>query len=314
MTWTISELKKKAVHAFTCNYWKCVLACFLLSFVGGVSNPSMGGNVSFNFSNSFPKEEKQEKYNYSNSNDDSSDYSFSNLNVTIQEDAVTVIPAKNVSTAATPKAMPTKAATPFGSDEIASLLLILGISMGIFFVIIAISMVFALAISIFVCMPFQVGGCHFFLDNAISCKASPLRILDVFKNNYKNTVITMFHKMIRVFLWSLLFIIPGIIKSYEYYMVPYIMADHPDMNYKDALELSRKMMDGEKWKTFVLELSFIGWSILSLFTFGILSILYVNPYFNQTKAELYLTLKESKCTPYQTYTGDTAYSATYSNQ
>ena len=61
MTWTISELKKKAVHAFTCNYWKCVLACFLLSFVGGVSNPSMGGNVSFNFSNSFPKEEKQEK-------------------------------------------------------------------------------------------------------------------------------------------------------------------------------------------------------------------------------------------------------------
>lgn len=94
---------------------------------------------------------------------------------------------------------------------------------------------------------------------------------------------------------SLLFIIPGIIKSYEYRMVAYILADQPELTRKEAFELSRKMMNGNKWNAFVLDLSFIGWGFLTAITFGILGIFYVNPYIQHTNAALYLKLKEVNC-------------------
>ena len=71
-------------------------------------------------------------------------------------------------------------------------------------------------------------------------------------------------------LWTLLLIVPGIIKSYEYRMVPYILAENPGMNRKEAFAISKRMMTGKKWATFVLDLSFFGWIFLSIFTCGIL--------------------------------------------
>ena len=73
-------------------------------------------------------------------------------------------------------------------------------------------------------------------------------------------------------------------------MVEYILAENPDMPYKEVLELSKKMMDGQKWKTFVLDLSFILWEVLGLFTCGILDIFFVAPYKYLTRAALYREL------------------------
>ena len=70
-------------------------------------------------------------------------------------------------------------------------------------------------------------------------------------------------------------------------MIPYIMAEHPEMTKEQAFALSKQMMSGQKWKTFVLDLSFIGWEILSVCTLGILSIFYVEPYRFMTNAALY---------------------------
>ena len=92
-------------------------------------------------------------------------------------------------------------------------------------------------------------------------------------------------------LWFMLLIVPGIIKTYSYRMVPYLVAENPEMDFKDAIDASRKMMDGEKWKTFVLDLSFLGWIILTSLTCGILGIFYTTPYISQTNAELYTVLK-----------------------
>jgi len=92
--------------------------------------------------------------------------------------------------------------------------------------------------------------------------------------------------------WSLLFIIPGIVKSYSYRMVPYILAENDEISGKEAIELSMQMMNGHKWNTFVLDLSFLGWQILSAFTLGILSVFYVAPYIHATDAELYKTLRD----------------------
>lgn len=93
-----------------------------------------------------------------------------------------------------------------------------------------------------------------------------------------------------IFLWSLLFIIPGIVKAYQYRMVPYILADRPELDQKEVFALSKQMMDGEKWNAFVLDLSFLGWHILGIITAGILEIFYIAPYVNLTNAQLYLTL------------------------
>ena len=74
-------------------------------------------------------------------------------------------------------------------------------------------------------------------------------------------------------------------------MMPYILAEDPDMPTKEVFAMSREMMRGQKWKAFVLDLSFLGWGILSLLTLGIVGIFYVNPYRNMTNAALYERLR-----------------------
>ena len=147
-----------------------------------------------------------------------------------------------------------------------------------------------LLLTIFVFNPLKVGVQKFFIENHYS-NSGLSSLLWAFKTNYSNTVKTMFLMQVYLFLWSLLFAIPGIIKSYSYRLVPYILADNPDMNSDDAITLSRDMMNGQKFEVFVLDLSFFLWWILSSITFNIVGILYVFPYIYATDAELYLAIK-----------------------
>lgn len=96
-----------------------------------------------------------------------------------------------------------------------------------------------------------------------------------------------------IYLWSLLFMIPGIVKGIAYSMTPYILADCPNVKARDALKLSMRMTQGYKADIFVTMLSFLGWLILSAFTFGILEIVYVGPYMNTTLAGVYEELKNN---------------------
>ncbi|WP_088072438.1 DUF975 family protein [Gottfriedia luciferensis] len=93
-------------------------------------------------------------------------------------------------------------------------------------------------------------------------------------------------------LWTILLIVPGIIKSLAYSQTGYILKDHPEMKPLDAITLSRRMMDGYKWKLFLLGLSFIGWGILVIITFG-LALFYVGPYYYATLAQFYEEVKEA---------------------
>ena len=115
----------------------------------------------------------------------------------------------------------------------------------------------------------------------------------VYKKCYGNIVKTMFFKNLYIFLWSLLFVIPGFVKSYEYRMIPYLLAEYPDMAPDEAFRISREMMTGNKWETFVLDLSFFGWNILSAITLGLTGIFYSEPYQMLTNSALYLTLKKT---------------------
>ena len=94
-------------------------------------------------------------------------------------------------------------------------------------------------------------------------------------------------------MWTLLFVIPGIVKYYSYAMAPYIMIENPDMSASDVISESRRLMDGHKWELFVLDLSFIGWEFLTAITFGLVGI-YLIPYYNETYAAYYRYVKSCK--------------------
>lgn len=95
-------------------------------------------------------------------------------------------------------------------------------------------------------------------------------------------------------LWSMLFIIPGIVKSYSYAMTEYILLDNPEMGINEAITKSRQMMNGYKWKLFVLDLSFILWRLLCMIPVvgQILNVLFLTPYVAATRAQFYEELKE----------------------
>ena len=108
---------------------------------------------------------------------------------------------------------------------------------------------------------------------------------------YGKAVGTMFVKGLYVFLWSLLFIIPGIIKGYAYSMVPYIIYENPNLTPNQAIKMSEKMTDGYKGDLFVFYWSYFGWNLLSAITGGLVGLLYVNPYIGVAHAGVYEELK-----------------------
>jgi uncharacterized membrane protein len=92
------------------------------------------------------------------------------------------------------------------------------------------------------------------------------------------------------FLWSLLFVIPGIVKAYAYSMAYYIKVDNPSWDWKTCIDESQKIMDGHKMELFLLELSFIGWWCVGLATCGI-GMFWVAPYMNATRVHFYETIR-----------------------
>ena len=98
-----------------------------------------------------------------------------------------------------------------------------------------------------------------------------------------------------VLLWSLLLIVPGIIKSYSYSMAYYIWAENKEMGALEAIAKSKEMMEGHKMDLFVLYLSFIGWYILGYVTFG-LGFIYVLPYVNAAVVMFYKSIKDEQRT------------------
>jgi len=161
----------------------------------------------------------------------------------------------------------------------------------IFSIVFMFAFVIALVITAFVTCPIIVGKCRFFVhptenDRDIATLFSAFK-----KGSYISVVKTMFLTNLFIGLWTLLFIIPGIVKSYSYRMVPYILSEKPDIHYKEALEISRTMTKGVKFDMFMLDLSFIGWYFLGALAFGV-GTLFVSPYVEATWAQLYLRLRE----------------------
>jgi len=139
--------------------------------------------------------------------------------------------------------------------------------------------------------PLEIGGRRYFIDTAKEEESGLYRLGYAFrKESYKNIIVTMFITDLKIFLWTLLLIIPGVIKGYAYSQVPYLLAENPSLDRNRAMEISSEMTMGHKLNMFVLDLSFLGWYFLGALLFG-LGQIFVHPYDNATKAQLYLRLR-----------------------
>jgi uncharacterized membrane protein len=168
---------------------------------------------------------------------------------------------------------------------------VVAIVLGVIFTIVLIVIVASSLTDIFLTNPLEMGCRSFFLKNSDDPNTSLDVIKDGFQPDYMRNVKALFLKDLYIFLWALLLIVPGVIKAYAYSLVPYILAEDPDISPKDALKKSEEMMMGHKKEAFVLDLSFIPWGLLAAVTLGIAQVFYVGPYVKATDAELYKAIK-----------------------
>ncbi len=141
--------------------------------------------------------------------------------------------------------------------------------------------------------PLTVGMSVIFIN--LVRTSNDVEIEDMFigvKNNFLDHFMLGFMQAIFVFLWSLLFIVPGIIKTYSYSMSYYIKNDHPEYTWKECIDESRRIMDGHKMELFLLDFSFIGWIIVGILTCGV-GLFWVTPYMTAAHAAFYDELIQS---------------------
>ena len=148
----------------------------------------------------------------------------------------------------------------------------------------SVSLVFGIAMFILGSI-INVGYSAFNLD-LVDRRNAELGTLFSYFKNWKVCVLANLLQTVYILLWSLLLIIPGIIATYSYAMTPYILAENPNLSPKEALDRSKQMMIGNKWRLFCLDISFIGWTLLCILTLGI-GTLWLNPYMNAARADFY---------------------------
>ena len=135
--------------------------------------------------------------------------------------------------------------------------------------------------------PLEYGQAYIFLKQARD--RQPVQLGDMFRgfqDDFGGTFLIGFLTQLFVALWSLLFLIPGIVKSYAYSMAYYVKLDHPDYGWKACIDESRRLMDGHKREKFVLDLSFLGWIFVGALCLGV-GTLWVTPYMAATEAQFY---------------------------
>lgn len=257
MMWTRKELKERAKEALKRNYWKIVLVSLIGMLIGGglgSSGISGGGSDIRDMASDNVKEHFTEHEN--------DDVDWEGAEAVLDDIQMDIRPQDIVAVAFT-------------------VIVVL--------IVTAIVLAIGIALDVLLLNPVQVG-INRFMVKSLDDTARIAEVGYTFDHNYKNGVKVMFFKDLYVVLWSLLFIVPGIYKAYQYRMVPYILGENPDMTYQEVLQRSKDMMDGQKWDAFILDLSFILWHMLGGITCGLAEIFYVAPYVNLTDAALYSRL------------------------
>ena len=161
-------------------------------------------------------------------------------------------------------------------------------------IIIFIFAILSILLFVFVKNVVVVGKNRYFLEQRRYHETGPGELLFPYKNKrLKNIAFIMFLKYIFQVLWNIT-IVGGFIKRYEYLLIPYIVAENPEVNPKDAFEISKKLMYGDKWKAFVVECSLLPWYILSYLTYNMSALFFSDAYIECIRAEMYMRIRDEK--------------------
>jgi uncharacterized membrane protein len=309
MSWTIRELKTRGLAAFKANYWPCVaialLAFFLANGGGCRYSRSIGGDGGSSSSTVIASEEAE--------------------SLSSEASLESCVDSGSGDTAVSVSSSDSKWLGKDGKyrkEHPRRFALLVSVAVLVVFAVIAV----AVAIRFLVFNPLLVGCRNFFLQNT-ACKADFNAVGAPFRS-WKRVAKTMFLRDLFLFFWFLpafaawfvaagvflhtgflsgeeplpfgvflawvaaaaLLFIPAIVKTYAYRLVPYLLADDPSLAGRAAVTRSRELMAGNKGKTFLLDLSFLGWHLLSLLTLGLLAVFRVLPWLYATDAELYRAL------------------------
>ena len=274
--WKRKELKRQAKQNLKRYHWRAVAVCVIIMILqtlagsgsSGGSSASIGNTTNSIYNNAISSESSNSGEMYGIYEDESLDLDALYNNEDVMDylgELATSVYGWNIFT-----------------DTMTSQLLILGILLGILRIL----------LNFFIVNPIMVGQSSFFYKNRYE-KTSIGELAFAFNREDLFPVVkTMFLRDLYIVLWSFLLIIPGIVKSYAYRMVPFILSEYPQMPAKEAIRLSSEMTRGHKWKMFVLDFSFFGWYFLGAVSFGIVNVLYTMPYVYATEAELYDVLKQ----------------------
>ena len=292
--WKRRQLKRNAKSAIRANYWRCVLAALVLvSITGGVSGLAGGGiGMAGSGAGMVGSGAIQSSQTDQIVSTDITD-SFSDI-IAPSEDGAADGAAAGKETASWNDVLDQLLKVPevqafldqlsqLDESDLFVIFTIAGAVAGVILLI-------AFLLQILIINPLTVGCKYFFAHN---CKEKAMAgdLASGFDCGYGRVVKGVFLRDLFLLFWTLLLIIPGIIKSFSYRMVPYILVDQPELTATEAITRSRQMMKGNKWRAFVLDLSFILWYILSAITLGLVGLFFVHPYYEATNGELYQALK-----------------------
>ena len=260
--WTRAELKDRAKACLQKYYWAAFVVSLIASLVSGLGGGN-GGGVSYNTGNSGAA--------------GNSGYVFD-------------IPSGNLT-----ENFPNSLGVSSGLLEnvsVSSTLHVGRLFWGLLAGAMIVLIILALVVGIFVAPAIEVGRSRFYMESRLMGQSAGIgKILWGFTHSYLNIVWTMFLRGLFIGLGTILCVIPGIYLSYCYYMVPFILAENPDMKPMEAMRLSKSMMEGHKFDTFILELSFFGWLLLGA-CLCFVGTFFVLPYYDATFAELYAVLRQ----------------------
>lgn len=281
--WERREIKARGKQAFRANYWHCVIVSLIMVALFGAHGPGrlqeLRGSLHL----------------------DGSEASAVNAAISAVEGVTGELPGLLGRLNQATHAQKGIFATMF-KDIAQSDSLLLGFLQGVnqlflgsrvsHALLLALALVVAALLWLFVRNALEVGRCRFFLENRLYAGSRTERLLFMYRiRRVGSAAQILFLRALYTLLWSLT-IVGGIVKSYSYRMVPMLVAENPDISAKEAFRLSRLMMNGQKWRVFVLDLSFLGWRLLSLASFGLFDMFFLYGYTSATDAELYIALRE----------------------
>lgn len=278
--WNRKELKSKSKTAFKRNYRAYVIVAFLFAFLAG--GYSFSTDMLFGYDSSEDNPAAIESIPESDNFKELTDALDIDTGKVIDNEHLESLSITVVNSLTQTKDYLVKlisAVSNFKDGDAAS---------GLLFLLAAILL---LTYKIFFIGPFTVGTNRFFMEARLYHDTKIGRVWYLFKYHTRPALI-MFLQSLYISLWSLT-IVMGPVKRYSYKMVPFIVAENPSISAKKAFSLSKQMMKGNKWKAFVLDLSFLGWEILQELTIGLVGFFFVNPYHSAVNAELYMALRQN---------------------